>query len=119
MTHERSRPEWIGKNGDADPPDRVKLRIFEAHGGACATCKRKLYPGDRIEYDHVRPLWQGGENRESNLQPLCGGCHQPKTVAEAKQRAKSLRIRKAQAGIRRKGRKMPYRKFNGDIVWPE
>ena len=115
----RSIPEWIGKTDDTAPPPRVKLRIFENHGGCCNGCKRKLYPGDLVEFDHIKPLWDGGENRESNIQPMCLGCHKPKTAAEARQRGKGRRLRMKQAGIKRRTQKIPYRRFDGTAVWPK
>ena len=114
----RSVPEWIGRTDDTDPPPRVKLRVFEKHGGCCDGCKRKLFPGDLVEFDHIVPLADGGENRESNLQPMCPGCHQPKTAKEARQRAEGRRKRAKHHGFKRKTQKIPYRRFDGSPVWP-
>lgn len=33
--------------------------------------------------DHVIPLAEGGRDDESNLQGLCGECHEVKTQAES------------------------------------
>lgn len=38
--------------------------------------------------DHVMPLWNGGPDVDSNLQPLCVPCHARKTAREARERAK-------------------------------
>ena len=113
----RSIPEWIGKTDDTAPPLRVKLRIFENTGGCCAACKRKLYPGDVCHYDHIKPLWDGGENRESNLQPLCTWCHLPKTTREAKERAQARRVKAKHLGLKKPKRKISYRRFNGEPVF--
>lgn len=33
--------------------------------------------------DHIVPLAEGGTDDDSNVQPLCDGCHREKTLAEA------------------------------------
>lgn len=38
--------------------------------------------------DHIEPLWRGGKDDESNLQPLCDPCHAAKTAREATERFK-------------------------------
>jgi 5-methylcytosine-specific restriction protein A len=98
----RAVPEWIGQTDDAPAPARVKLRVYDRHSGHCASCARKLgVAGEQIEYDHITALILGGENRESNLQALCPGCHRSKTTADvalkstiARKRAKALGLAK-------------------------
>ena len=100
----RSVPEWIGRTDDTMPPPLVKLRIFETHGGRCYLCTRKIMVGDAWDADHVKPIWDGGENRESNMKPACVWCHRRKTAGEASQRAEGKRHRAKQAGIKPKPR---------------
>ncbi len=85
--------EWIGKNDDAMPPPRVRLRIFDAHGGMCHISKRKIRAGELWDLDHVIALCNGGENRESNLAPALKDKHREKTADDVKQRAKDDRVR--------------------------
>lgn len=114
----RSVPEWIGKTDDTAIPPRVRLRVFDAFGGCCAICKRKLgVAGESPEYDHIQALTNGGENRETNIQPLCKNCHKPKTKQDVAIKSKNARVRAKHIGAAPKKRKMPYRKFNGDPVW--
>lgn len=42
-----------------------------------------MTPADEV--DHVVPLFKGGTNDESNLQPLCRPCHVDKTTADARE----------------------------------
>lgn len=49
-----------------------------AHDGACARCGSR----ERLQYDHVVPLSQGGTNELSNFQMLCRECHVLKTQGE-------------------------------------
>ncbi|MET3924555.1 HNH endonuclease [Devosia sp. 2618] len=94
----RSVPEWIGKTDDSMPGQLVRDRISAQQGDACK-CGRKFGPGVRANCDHIVPLADEGENRESNLQMLCNWCHVEKTSAEATSRAKSRRIRAKHLGL--------------------
>jgi 5-methylcytosine-specific restriction endonuclease McrA len=88
----RSKPEWIGRDDDATPPQACKLRVFERQCGICALTGIKLMAGD-VDYDHITPLQDGGENRESNLQAVSRKAHRAKTAQENADRAKSNRIK--------------------------
>jgi len=68
------------------------LRIFEASGGHCASCKRKLGPQDDWDVDHVIALENGGTDEDANLQILCEWCHKPKTADDHGQAAKGKRM---------------------------
>ena len=117
----RKTPEWTGKTDDTPAPPRVKARIVLAQDGICACgCGVKLgTAGEGIDFDHDTALINGGENRESNLRALRRPCHAVKTKADVAEKAKVARVRSKHLGLAKPKRKMPYRKFNGDIVWPE
>lgn len=72
-------------------PQRA-LRIFQARGGHCADCKRKLGPQDDWDVDHVIALENGGTDDDSNLQVLCEWCHKPKTADDHGKAAKGRRM---------------------------
>lgn len=95
----RSTPEWVGATPDAKIPPRVRLRVYEAHGGKCALTGRKIQPGDDWECDHAVALINGGEHRESNLQPVLKDAHRKKTAEDVKLKAKAARVRKKHLGI--------------------
>lgn len=110
----RSVPEWIGKTDDAKPHKAVRLRRFDHYQGRCADCGRKIGAGALSwDLDHIKSLREGGENRETNLQPLCEEvCHEDKTSREATQRAKEYRKREAHVlGTRPSNHKLPRRGF--------
>jgi 5-methylcytosine-specific restriction protein A len=65
----------------------TRRRIALAHGYRCAGCGCVWVPS-RDQIDHKVPLEQGGSNDDSNLHPLCNDCHEAKTTAEAKVRAR-------------------------------
>lgn len=95
----RSVPEWIGATDDTPVPPRVRLRVFEAHGGRCHLSGRKIMPGDLWECDHVRAIINGGENRESNLAPALKDKHREKTDDDVAEKAHIDRVRKKHLGI--------------------
>lgn len=103
----RTTKEWIGKTDDAMPPPMVRLRIFEYFGGICQVSTRRIASGDKWELDHRIPLWDGGQNRESNMWPVLAIHHRGKTAEEAAQRAEGKRHRAKAAGIRRSKPVMP------------
>lgn len=94
----RSLPEWIGSTPDADIPKRVKLRVFERHGGVCHLTRRKIRPGDVWECDHVIPLCLGGSHSEMNLAPALKDAHRAKTADDVKAKSKAARIALKHAG---------------------
>lgn len=90
----RAVEEWIGKTPDSRPPQAVRDRIFIRHGGRCHISDRKIMPGDEWHAEHIKPLWEGGENRESNLAPALVEPHSEKTAIESSARAKADRVRR-------------------------
>jgi 5-methylcytosine-specific restriction protein A len=95
----RAVTEWIGKSDDAQPPKSCKLRILERQDNKCALSGHAFVPGDKIEFDHIVPLWLHGENREKNLHAVLGEPHKRKTKAEAAVRAKINRQTARNLGI--------------------
>lgn len=119
----RSVPEWIGKTDDTPAPPRVRLRVFEAHGGVCHLTGRKIGPGDKWDLDHVTALCNGGENRESNLAPALREEHRKKTAKDVAQKAKDRRVKAKHIGAYEAkssipgGRKSKWkRKVDGTVV---
>jgi len=104
----RATPEWRGATDDTAIPVRVKLRVFDACGGRCAECDRKLgIGGDGPEYDHITALVNGGENREANIQCLCKPCHRAKTRTDVATKSKDRRVKAKHLGIERPKQRLP------------
>lgn len=119
----RTLKEWVGATPDTAAPPRVRLRVFEAHGGICALSGRKIMPGDAWELDHKQALINGGENRESNLQPVLKEPHKAKTAEDVAQKAKDRRVRSKHLGIHQSKTPLPggkdsklKRKLDGTVV---
>jgi len=96
----RTVKEWIGKTPDSKIPPRVRLRVFEAHGGICHLSGRKIAAGEPWDCDHVVALINGGEHRETNLAPALRDKHREKTAADVAEKATVARKAKANLGIK-------------------
>lgn len=108
----RSVPEWVATHDDQAIPDRVKARVFLRYDGKCALTGIKLMRGD-TDFDHIKSLRNGGEHRESNLQPVYRPAHREKTAAENSAGAKADRIFLRHHGLAKKsGRKIQSRGFD-------
>lgn len=95
----RAVPEWVGATPDTAIPRLVKLRIWEREGGRCYLTGKKIMRGDAFDYEHVRSIRNGGENRESNIRLALRDKHQEKTAQERTDGAKADRIRAKHLGI--------------------
>lgn len=110
----RSVEEWRGKTDDEAPPPRVRFRVLITFGRVCAGCSRPIRPSDAWTCDHKIALINGGENRERNLQPLCGWCNPTKNAADVAEKSKTYRMGRRHAGIRKSpSRPMPGTKASG------
>lgn len=52
----------------------VKEWVSTIHGEECLNCRSS----DDLTIDHIKPIARGGENKLSNLQPLCKSCNSAK-----------------------------------------
>lgn len=95
----RSVAEWRGRTPDAMPPDNVRLRILRRFGNKCALTSIIIADGQKFDLDHIVRIEDGGENRESNMQPVLRLPHEVKTAAERKRQAKADRIAKKGHGL--------------------
>jgi 5-methylcytosine-specific restriction enzyme A len=115
----RSMPEWIAKNDDAAIPRAVKRRILVRQGNVCAISERRFSASNKPDFDHIVPLWLGGQHKESNLQAICKTFHKAKTREEAPIRAKTYRMHDKELGLF--AEKKPWhptlrKKMNGQVV---
>lgn len=118
----RSVEEWIGKTPDSPVPPRVRLRVFERHGGRCHISGRKIAAGEPWDLDHIVALVNGGEHRESNLAPALRDKHRVKTAADVAEKASVRKRALSHRGIRKPSRfpcskDSPFRKkISGEVV---
>lgn len=92
--------------------------IFDAANGECCICTLYIRPerGDKWIVEHIKPLWLGGADDETNMRPAHYRCAIEKTAAEAGVKAKTDRIRARHLGIKKRGRTIPGRKFDGTPI---
>lgn len=95
----RKVTEWIGKNPDSKPPATVRLRILRRYNSKCYLLGVLIADGQTFDLEHIKPLEEGGENRESNLAPVLRVAHEIKTAAERKRQAKADRVAKKAHGL--------------------
>lgn len=93
----RTVKEWIGRTDDAMPPATVRQRILDRENSTCHICGGKIdKPGWHA--DHVPPLKDGGENRESRIKPAHAVCHHRLTAQQAIERAPIERKKQKHSG---------------------
>ena len=112
----RSIPEWIAKSDDEPIPPRVKLRIFERAKGICHISGRRIRPGEPWDCEHIVALCNGGKNIESNLAPALRSPHLEKTAADVAEKSMIYRKRLKHTGIKKRGRTIAGRKFDGTPI---
>lgn len=110
----RTVTEWIGKTDDEPFPPRVRLRILDRFGRKCANCGNRIV--GTFTADHIVALINGGQNRESNGQPLCRLCTPVKDAADVAEKSKVAEMRKAEHGLKPKGRGF-YRPPGTEFDW--
>lgn len=55
-------------------PDNVRLFVWQRDEGKCVKCGKK----EKLEFDHIIPVVEGGSNTERNIQLLCESCNRSK-----------------------------------------
>jgi 5-methylcytosine-specific restriction protein A len=78
----------------------MRVRIFDRSGGVCHLCKLPINAtrGEKWHVEHIKPLWEGGSDDETNMAPSHIDCHATKTGEEATPRAKGTRQRARHIG---------------------
>lgn len=97
-------------------PAKVRLAAWDRAQGKCERCGARLYPG-KYRYNHRIPDALGGLPTLDNCEVLCIACDHPQTYQkDIPAIAKSKRVRRAHAGIKKPRTIRAWRKFSGEIV---
>ncbi len=98
----------------------AKVHVFDSHGGTCWLCHTKIAAGQKWECDHIKPLWLGGVDNESNLAPVHVHCHRTKSARDRTVKAKGDRVRANHLGIKKRGRKFRgWKRMDGTAVYAD
>jgi 5-methylcytosine-specific restriction endonuclease McrA len=54
--------------------EKVRMFVWQRDQGRCVECGGK----DRLEFDHIIPVVEGGASTERNIQLLCETCNRKK-----------------------------------------
>jgi hypothetical protein len=75
---ERLRNRFAGAAGSGRSrpgiAEQVRIDVWRRDGGKCARCGSR----EKLEYDHIVPLSQGGSNTARNIELLCEQCNRSK-----------------------------------------
>lgn len=97
-------------------PPKVRVAAFERANKRCEKCTAFLVPG-RFTYDHRVADFMGGEPALENCQVICEACDKDKTYRQdIPAIAKTKRVIKRRAGVRKPRTITSWRKFSGKIV---
>ncbi len=55
-------------------PDKIRLFVWQRDKGQCVKCGTR----ERLEFDHIIPVAEGGSSTERNVQLLCEACNRSK-----------------------------------------
>lgn len=69
---------------------QARERVLKRDCYQCQECKRRGWLTAATEVDHIVEKIDGGSDDDSNLQSLCGPCHDEKTEAEKARRRAGL-----------------------------
>lgn len=114
----RAVKEWAPRSDDTPIPNRVRLRVYDRYSGKCSNCGMEIGARNPWEIDHKIALVNGGLHAESNLRPLCRGCHCVKTISDVVEKALIYSIRSKHVGLKKRSKFVSRfkRKVNGQVV---
>ena len=84
-----ARPGVVDRvRGSTGVRDRERIRTRDE--GQCQQCKRegREHINIGVDVDHIKPLWKGGSDDDSNKELLCDEHHKAKSALEARERAR-------------------------------
>lgn len=104
-------------------PVSVRKAALKRADGICECgCGQPFtdHPKERPTFDHELPDFLGGTNDLENCKVIRVCCHVVKTRDLDMPKIKKVRREhKRRNGLERRKSKIPYRRFDGAIVWPE
>src|SRR5258705_8837793 len=100
-------------------PAKGRVAAMERAKKRCERCPALLIPG-KFRYNHRIPDALGGQPTLDNCEVLCLACDSVQTYTkDIPAIAKSKRIRRREAGVRKPRTIRAWRKFNGAAVFAD
>jgi 5-methylcytosine-specific restriction endonuclease McrA len=95
-----------------------RVSIYDAAKGVCCLCQLPIQAerGQRWILEHLKPLWLGGADDDTNVAPAHERCAIDKTTREAPVKAKGDRVRARHLGVKKPRSITQWRKMDGTIV---
>jgi hypothetical protein len=89
-TQARERPasERRGRSGPAREPlpsSWVKMHVWSRDRGRCVLCGSQ----ERVWFDYIVPVWEGGSNTEQNIRLMCEPCSRDQRATRQRKRRRS------------------------------
>lgn len=63
--------------------DKIRIYILRRDRSLCQPCLKNNRTELATQVDHIIPKAKGGTDDESNLQAICGPCHDAKTAQDS------------------------------------
>lgn len=97
----------------------ARIRIWDRHRGICVLCDNPIDTHYHKPWtlEHIKPLWLGGADDETNLAPAHYDCAIEKTCGEAPVKAKTDRQRAKHLGIKKRRSIKGWKRFDGTPVY--
>jgi hypothetical protein len=76
------RRDRSGPVGDPLPSAWVKMQVWRRDHGRCVRCGGQ----ERVWFDYIVPVWEGGSNTEQNIRLLCERCSRDKDTSRRRKR---------------------------------
>ena len=76
-SRDETRPVWSPL-----PSAWVRMYVWRRDGGRCVRCGTQ----ERVWFDHVVPVWEGGSLAEQNIRLLCEHCRRDKRASRRRMR---------------------------------
>jgi HNH endonuclease len=65
-----------GRAGDPLPSAWMRMYVWRRDHGKCVRCGTQ----ERVWFDYIVPIWEGGSSIEQNIRLLCEPCSRDKSV---------------------------------------
>lgn len=76
------RWDRVGQGGNALPSSWVRMYVWRRDQGRCVQCGGQ----ERVWFDYIVPVWEGGSNTEANIRLMCERCNRDRGAMRRRKR---------------------------------